>query len=348
MKLETVVWEKGLVKLIDQSQLPAKLVYLRCKDVKQLWWAIRTLKVRGAPAIGAAAALGMVLGVHKKHYTNFSNFAKKMDELFSYLASARPTAINLVWALKRIKNVALINKKQSIEKIKALMQKEALTLINEDKKNCRKMAEFAQGLIKNNDRILTYCNTGIFATIDYGTALGCIYRAKEKGKSIKVFACETRPLLQGARLTCWELKRKKIDVTLICDNMAGYLMQRGQIDKVFIGADRIVKNGDVANKIGSYNLAVLASYHKIPFYVVAPYSSFDLSIEDGKKIPIEERDKEEVRSLFFKKPITLPEVDIYNPAFDLVPNQLISAIVTESGILRPPLARNIARLYSLH
>ncbi len=346
LKLETVAWEKGAVKLIDQSRLPGKLVYLRCKTVKQIWWAIRKLKVRGAPAIGAAAALGLVLGTRKRKYSNFSIFKNRLDELFVYLFSARPTAVNLVWALLRIINVAIENKSKKIEQIKELLFREATAILNEDKKVCRRMANIAQVLVKNNDRILTYCNAGILATVDYGTALGVIYRAKERGKKIKVYACETRPLLQGARLTCWELKKNKVDVTLICDNMAGYLMQQKKIDKIFIGADRIARNGDVANKIGSYSLAVLARFHQIPFYVVAPHSTFDLSLANGKRIPIEQRGAEEVRGLFFRQSITAADVDIYNPAFDVIPHRLVTGIVTESGLLTPPFKKKISHLFA--
>jgi len=343
--IETVAWHKDAVVLIDQSCLPKQLLYIRCKSAKQVWQAIRTLKVRGAPAIGAAAALGMVLGINDKKYANFSVFKKRVNTLFDYFASARPTAVNLVWALKRMRKLVFRHKNKNIDEIKQLMLDEALLIIDEDKINCRKMANVGQCLIKDDDRILTYCNTGILATVDYGTALGVIYRARELKKRIKVYSCETRPLLQGARLTCWELSRSKIDVTLICDNMAGYLMQQKKIDKVFIGADRIARNGDVANKIGSYTLAVLARFHNIPFYVVAPFSTFDLSLKNGKAIPIEQRNPKEVSELFYKKPTVCAGVNIYNPAFDIVPANLITAIVSESALLRPPYEKSIKRFY---
>ncbi|MFH2137824.1 MAG: S-methyl-5-thioribose-1-phosphate isomerase [Candidatus Omnitrophota bacterium] len=347
MKLETIAWKQGAIKLIDQTKLPGKLSYIRCTTVKQVWEAIHVLKVRGAPAIGAAAALGMVLGINKKKYTGFIDFKKTVDELFTYLASSRPTAVNLVWALERTRQRALQDKSKKIEQIKKDVLDEAMAIINEDKTSCRKMADNAQSLIKNNDRILTICNAGFLATVDYGTALGCLYRAKELRKKLKVYSCETRPLLQGARLTCWELKQKGMDVTLLCDNMAGYLMQQKKIDKIFIGADRIAGNGDSANKIGSYSLSVLAKFHKIPFYVVAPRSTFDFSLKSGKEIPIEQRDKKEVTELFFKHPITAKGVNVYNPAFDVVPHELISGIITEFGVLKPPFKGNITQLMKL-
>jgi len=344
VKLETIAWEKGSVVLIDQTKLPGQLVYLRCTTAGQVWNAIRTLKVRGAPAIGAAAAFGMVLGIGKKKYSNFQTFKRRVNALYSYMSSSRPTAVNLVWALDRMKKIVSDNRSTSITRIKDCLLKEAQAIVEEDKISCRKMADHAQPLIKDNDRILTYCNTGILATVDYGTALGAVYRAQELGKTVKVYACETRPLLQGARLTCWELHRKNIDVTLICDNMAGYLMQQKKLDKIFIGADRIAANADTANKIGSYSLAVLARFHKLPFYVVAPHSTFDRKLKNGKQIPIEQRNAREVRAGWFRKPMVVQGVRIYNPAFDVIPHGLITGIVTDSGILRAPYTKKIKRL----
>ncbi|MFH1459775.1 MAG: S-methyl-5-thioribose-1-phosphate isomerase [Candidatus Omnitrophota bacterium] len=343
--MQSVKWEKGSVVLIDQTELPEKLEFLKCKDVKTLQQAIRFLKVRGAPAIGAAAALGLVLGVYQKKFSSSLALRKRIDKLYAYLAASRPTAVNLIWGLKRIRDVVIDNQELSIAQIQKVMLKEAQSIIQEDKISCRKMADYAQALVKKNDRILTYCNTGMLATVGYGTAAGVLYRAKELKKKIKVYACETRPLLQGARLTCWELSKNKVDVTLICDNMAGYLMQQKKIDRVFIGADRIAANGDTANKIGSYSIAVLANFHKIPFYVVAPRSTFDLNLKQGNQIPIEERSEKEVKEMFFKKPIALPCVDVYNPAFDVVPNKLITAIVTDTGIIRAPFKKNISSIF---
>jgi len=344
LKLQAVTWENGSVVLIDQTKLPAKLVYMRCRSLSQLWQAIRSLQVRGAPAIGAAAGLGMVMGLNAKKHADFNSLKKHADKLASYLESSRPTAVNLPRALTRIKEVIKKNRSCCVARIKQLILKEALSIINEEKNSCRKMADNAQCLIKKNDVILTYCNTGFLATIGLGTALGAVYRAKELKKKIKVYACETRPLLQGARLTCWELKKKHLDATLICDNMAGYLMQQKKIDKVFIGADRIAGNGDTANKIGSYSLAVLAYFHNIPFYVVAPSSTFDFNIKNGRQIPIEERPHAEVKKGWFKQQIAPSEIKVYNPAFDVVPNKLISGIITEKSLLSPPYSKKIQAL----
>ncbi len=348
MKFKTITWEQGEIVLIDQTKLPGRLVYARCSTVKQLWKAIHDLKVRGAPAIGAAAALGMVLGLSKKNEKDFSELKKNIDALFKYIASARPTAVNLVWALKRMRNAAQANRGKPVAAIKKLMLKVALDIIEEDKSSCRKMADNAQCLIKKNDCIMTYCNAGMLATVGCGTALGVIYRANELGKNVKVYSCETRPLLQGARLTCWELHKHKVDVTLICDNMAGYLMQQKKIDKIFVGADRIAANGDAANKIGSYSLAVLAAFHKIPFYVVAPYSTFDLSLSSGSEIPIEERGAGEIRKGWYKCSMVAKGVKIYNPAFDVIPNKLISAIVADTCLIKPPYIKSIKKLEKLN
>lgn len=343
MKFKTIAWEKDEIVLIDQTKLPARVEYVHCITVKQLWQAIHDLKVRGAPAIGAAAALGMVLGVNKKKEKNFLELKKNINRLFKYIASSRPTAVNLVWALGRMRNVAIINSGKPVVTIKKLMLKEAKDIIGEDKASCCQMADNAQVLIKKNDCIMTYCNAGMLATVGCGTALGVIYRANELGKNVKVYSCETRPLLQGARLTCWELTEKRVDVTLICDNMAGYLMQQKSIDKIFVGADRIAANGDAANKIGSYSLAVLARFHKIPFYVVAPYSTFDLKMRSGDEIPIEERSAREVRDSWYKCSMVDKRVKIYNPAFDVIPSSLISAIVTDACLIKPPYIKNIKK-----
>jgi len=341
VKLETVAWDKGSVVVIDQTRLPGKLRFLRCRTAAQVREAIRTLQVRGAPAIGAAAGLGLVLGVNAGKCRDVAALEKKADEICAGLASARPTAVNLVWALQRVRQVISRHRDQPVGRIRERMLAEAQSIIREDKRNCRAMAEHAQPLVKKNARILTVCNAGILATIDYGTALGVVYRARELNKNVSVYACETRPLLQGARLTCWELRRKRVPVTLICDNMAGYCLQQNKIDMVVVGADRIAANGDAANKIGSYMLAVLARFHRVPYYVVAPRSTFDLRLKTGRQIPVEQRDPAEIRSLWFKRPMVAAGVNIYNPAFDIVPAELISAIVTETGIITPPYGKNI-------
>jgi methylthioribose-1-phosphate isomerase len=333
--ISTIEWKNGKVRLIDQTQLPQRLVHIECGDAKTLWHAIKKLQVRGAPAIGIAACLGVVLGARHSKAADFSSFMKELDKVVRYLGSARPTAVNLFWALEKMRSCALKNSKRPVAAIKKQLLNEALKVIEEDKRVCRGMAAYGARLIKNGDVILTHCNAGALATADYGTALGVLYRAKADGKKFKVYADETRPLLQGARLTAWELEKHGIDVTLICDNMAAALMAQGKIDKIFVGADRIASNGDTANKIGTYNLAVLAHYHKIPLYVVAPVSTFDFAIKSGSQIPIEERSHKEVTEIGGRL-IAPKNVKAYNPAFDVTPSELITAIVTEKGILKRP------------
>jgi methylthioribose-1-phosphate isomerase len=344
MRIRTIEWKENAIKIIDQSQLPQRLKYIYIRDVNTLWRAIKSLKVRGAPALGAAAALGVYLGVKYSKTEDFNLFFRQLSKVCRYIGSSRPTARNLFFGIERMREAALKNKDKSIDEIKRLLLEEANKIIEEDRRACRRMGNFGARLIEDKDAILTICNAGILATIDYGTALGVVYSAKNKGKRIKVFACETRPMLQGARLTAWELKNNHIDVTLICDGMAAQLMKNGKIDKVFIGADRVALNGDIANKIGSYNLAVLCAYHKIPFYVVAPVSTFDFKIKSGKEIAIEERNPKEVTHLFFKKPIAAEGIKVFNPAFDITPHDLITAIITDQGVIGPPYEKNIAGL----
>ncbi len=344
MNIRTIEWKNNAIKIIDQTKLPGKLEYLYIKDLKTLWQAIKELKVRGAPALGAAAALGVYLGIKDLRAKNFFEFRRELDKVVKYLASSRPTARNLFWGFEEMLNAAEEAKDKPVALIKKRLFREAKEIIEKDRQTCRKIGFYGAKLFKNKDTVLTVCNAGILATIDYGTALGVIYRAKEEGKILKVFACETRPLLQGARLTTWELKRKNIDVTLICDNMAATLMQQGKINKVIAGADRIAANGDTANKIGTYSLAVLAMYHKIPFYVAAPSSTFDLHIKSGKDIPIEQRAREEITNLFSNRPLAASGIKVYNPAFDVTPHNLISAIITDKGIIRPPFKNNIRKI----
>ncbi len=346
MKIITLEWINNKVKLIDQTKLPHKLEYLYIDKAKDLWQAIKLLKVRGAPALGAAGALGVYLGIKDTKAKTFVLFSRELDKASRYIASSRPTARNLFWGIERVRKVAKDNKGKSLATIKKLILEEALKVIASDMSSCRKIAQYGSNLIKDNDAVLTICNAGILATIDYGTALGVLYRAQEKGKMIKVFACETRPLLQGSRLTAWELKNKGIDVTVICDNMAGTLIQQGKVNKVIAGADRIAANGDTAKKIGTYSLAVLSNYHKIPFYIAAPASTFDLRAVSGRDIRIEERGAREVRELLFKKVIAPKGVKVFNPAFDVTPHNLISAIITDRGVIRPPYVKNIKRLIS--
>lgn len=344
MDIRTIEWKNGKIKLIDQTKLPGSFEYIYIDDLKDLWHAIKVLKVRGAPALGAAAALGAYLGVKNSRAKSFSEFNAQLDKVISYIASSRPTARNLFWGLERIRRAASQNKDKQVDLIKKLLFKEANAIVEEDRASCRRIGYFGAKLVNKNDTILTVCNAGILATIDYGTALGVIYRAEEEGKNIKVFACETRPLLQGARLTAWELNKKGIDVTLNCDNMAAALMAQGKIDKVIAGADRIAANGDSANKIGTYSLAVLANFHKIPFYIAAPKSTFDLSIKSGKEIPIEQRSHTEVTGLFSKASIAAKNVKVFNPAFDVTPHQLITAIITDKGVIKAPYAKNIPKI----
>jgi methylthioribose-1-phosphate isomerase len=344
MDIKTIEWSGNKIKLIDQSRLPQELKFLYLKDLNSLWRAIRLMKIRGAPALGVAAALGVYLGIKDSKAKTLLKFYKDLDKVITYLGSCRPTARNLFSSLERMNKIAIRNKDKEIKVIKGLLFKEAKLIAEEDLVSCKRIAFYGARLIKDNERILTLCNAGMLAAIKYGTALSPIYKAHEEGKSIKVYACETRPMLQGARLTTWELRKAGIDVTLICDNMAAALMKRGLIDKVIVGADRIASNGDTANKVGTYNLAVLSRHHKIPFYIAAPGSTFDLKLDSGSQIPIEERNPKEITEMFFKRPIAPRGIKVFNPAFDVTPHNLISAIITDKGIIRPPFKKNIARI----
>jgi len=301
------------------------------------------MKVRGAPAIGIAGALGVLLTSEKSKAQDFNKFKKEILKSIRFLASSRPTARNLFWALERMQGTLMANKRKNVDEIKKILKREAFKVVREDKDICRRMARHGARLVKRHDNILTHCNAGGLATADYGTALGVLFEAKKEKKGITVYVDETRPLLQGARLTSWELKKAGIKTILICDNMAAEIMLKGKIDRIFVGADRIARNGDTANKIGTYNLAVLAKYHNIPFYVVAPTSTFDLTLKNGRDIPIEQRDKKEV--LEFKgKRIAPSGIGVCNPAFDVTPSKLITAIITEIGILKRPYKKSIARI----
>ena len=340
MAIETIKWVHNSAKIIDQTKLPAKLEYIYCRDVKRMWQAIKRLEVRGAPAIGVAGAFGILLGVQHFKGDDRQAFLKQLHHTCDYLATSRPTAINLFHMIEAMRVVALEHPTAHVKTLKKLLFRKAMEIFAEDRRVCRRMGDYGAKLIKNGMCCLTVCNAGALATVDYGTAQGVFYSAKKQGKKFSVYACETRPLLQGARLTCWELTREKIDTTLICDNMAATLMAQGKVDIIFTGADRIAVNGDAANKIGTYMLAVLAKHHGVPFYMVAPKSSFDLGIKLGKQIPIEQRNPNEVTH--FAGVATAPRgVKVYNPAFDVTPASLISGIVTEYGIINPPYRRNI-------
>ena len=345
MAVETIKWVKDCARIIDQTKLPNKLEYIDCRDVKTMWDAIKTLQVRGAPAIGVAAAFGVLLGVQYFKSDDRAKFLTIFNFTCNYLATSRPTAVNLFNMLERMKAVVANHPDASVKQWQKLLHSEAIAIFKEDQTVCRTMGDHGAKLIKNGMTALTVCNAGALATVDYGTALGVFYSAKKMGKKFKVVSCETRPLLQGARLTCWELTRAKIDTTLICDNMAATLMRQGKIDIIFAGADRIASNGDAANKIGTYMLAVLAHHHNVPFYIVAPKSTFDLKIKTGAEIPIEERKPEEVTN-FAGTPTAPKGVKVYNPAFDVTPSQLIHGIVTEYGIIRAPYVGNIKSTFA--
>jgi len=344
MNTPTICWQRGSAKLIDQTRLPHKLEYIYCRDVKTLWQAIKVLSVRGAPALGVAAGFGVLLGMKDFKGKDSRKFVKYVNKVCDYIGTSRPTAVNLFNVLEQMRKVAAGHQDLSVNDIKDHLTQEAFRVYDEDRQVCRKMGNYGASLIKDNAAIMTVCNAGALATVDYGTALGVMYAAKEKKKKFKVYACETRPLLQGARLTTWELLRAKIDTTLICDSMAASVMRDKGVNAVFTGADRVASNGDSANKIGTYSLAVLAKHHKIPFYIVAPYSTFDMNIKSGKEIPIEERDQSEVTG--FGGVRTAPKnIKAFNPAFDVTDHRLITAIITEEGIIRPSFKTNIKKTF---
>ncbi|MDP2923456.1 MAG: S-methyl-5-thioribose-1-phosphate isomerase [Candidatus Omnitrophota bacterium] len=328
---------------LDQTELPAKEVWRECKSLQDGYRAIKRLEVRGAPLIGVFAAYCIAVTSQKLSLRK-AIFSKQLKSAIAYLKTARPTAVNLFWALERLEKAVLEHKNNNPEQLKSIILNQARQIHMEDVSLCEQMARHGVRLVKNGDRILTHCNTGFLATSGEGTALAVICKAHKIYKNIKVYADETRPLLQGARLTIWELTKRKIPCTLICDNMAAYLMQKGQIDKVFVGADRIARNGDTANKIGTYNVAVIAYYHKIPFYVVAPFGTFDLKLKNGAMIPIEQRRKDEVRKVLGKVYISPKKVSVFNPAFDVTPHHLITAIISDKGIIYPPYKNNIKKV----
>ena len=331
----TVEWKDGAVRLLDQSRLPDAVEFLECRDVESVVQAIRQLKVRGAPAIGVTAAMGVALGAQSIDTTDYDRFAGAMRAVCDRLAATRPTAVNLFWAIERMKQKMAALRTQPIASIKAALMKESQSVLDEDIALCKAMGRHGAALISTGQVVLTHCNAGALATAGYGTALGVIRAAWEQGKKIRVFADETRPVLQGARLTVWELMQDSIPVTLITDNMAGSLMRQGQIHLCVVGADRIAANGDVANKIGTYSVAVLAKAHGIPFYVAAPYSTIDLKTLSGSEIPIEQRNPLEVTSIHGSHPIAPKGAAVYNPAFDVTPADLISGIITERGVFKP-------------
>jgi len=344
--VETIRWVGGLrghVELVDQTRLPREFTYIRCHNTRQVWEAIKSLRVRGAPAIGIAGAMGLVLGVRNSVAADLEEFLGELRAVRDYLESSRPTAVNLFWALGRMAEVAQQDAGLPLPELKERLLQETLAILEEDRDVCRRIGANGAELLSDGDCVLTHCNAGGLATADYGTALAVLFAAKEQGKRVSAYADETRPLLQGARLTTWELRRADIPVTLICDSTAAHVMSKGAVDAVIVGADRIAANGDTANKIGTYGLSVLAREHAVPFYVAAPASTFDLSLADGSRIPIEQRDPEEI-TRWGNRVIAPDDIEVYNPAFDVTPAANITAIITELGVIREPDASKIAAL----
>ena len=343
MKFKTIEWKKDRVRILDQRRLPQEVRYFDCKDASSVAEAIRTLAVRGAPAIGVAAAMGIALAARRTRSYEPSAFRKNLDKVFQKIGQARPTAVNLFWALDRMKKTLNQDHSLSVEALRDRLEAEALKIFDEDMEVNRKIGEHGKSLIHDGDRILTHCNAGALATVGYGTALGVLYAAWSEGKRFRVYVDETRPLLQGIRLTAWELTQAKIPVTVITDNMASWVMKKEGINLVLTGADRIARNGDTANKIGTYGLAILSKWHGIPFYVAAPTSTVDLDFVNGLGIPIEERDPSEVTHVYGK--LVAPKgINVFNPAFDITPQFFIKAIITEKGIIRKPFARHLKRI----
>jgi methylthioribose-1-phosphate isomerase len=341
--IRTIEWTEAGVVMLDQRLLPAQETYNSYTDYREVAEAIRSMVIRGAPAIGVAAAMGIALGVKHAKAESVAELSAQFDDICKVISSTRPTAVNLFWAVERMRRVFARVRSQGIEAVRAALICEAQAMHLEDIDANRAIGRFGQELIPGKATILTHCNAGALATAGYGTALGVVRAAVEEGKEVRVFADETRPFLQGARLTAWELQKDNIPVTVITDNMAGHFLHQGMIDCVVVGADRIAANGDVANKIGTYSVAVLARENNVPFFVAAPLSTLDLSIPDGRHIPIEERDSCEVRSLCGVA--TTPDgVPVRNPAFDITPHSYIRAIITERGIARPPYAQTLRAL----
>ena len=341
---ESISWEEDHLSILDQTQLPLREIYSDVNTIGQVWDAIKKLKVRGAPAIGIAGAYGLYLGVRELDSKNFTSFNVELNRWIEYLKSSRPTAANLSWALERINQTVYANKDKELDEIKEIILKTAKTIHDEDKRVCKKIGENGSELVKKEWNILTHCNTGASATGAYGTAFSVILHAHHQEKDIHVWVDETRPLLQGARLTTWELQKAGIPFHLITDSTAGSLMNNGKVDMVVVGADRVTANGDTANKIGTYSLAVLAKENDIPFYVALPLSTFDLQSETGEEIEIEEREPEEVTHIS-KSPLTPKKTDAYNPAFDITPHKYITGFITEQGIVKPDFKKNIKKLF---
>lgn len=339
--LPTIAWKGNAIVMIDQRKLPSREVYIECRDHHQVARAIERMVIRGAPAIGVAAAFGLALGMGKLR--GAKNLDRAFERIYRRLEQTRPTARNLFWALERMRAVYEGNRALKLGALQKRLKEEALAIEREDAETNKRIGDWGKALIPENAAVLTHCNAGELATAAFGTALGVIRAAFQEGKKIRVFADETRPFLQGARLTCWELDREGIPVVLITDSMAGWLMRRGEISVAVVGADRISRNGDTANKIGTYSAAVLARENGIPFYVAAPMSTIDFSLADGSLIPIEERNPDEVR-MIGGRCLTLPGVEVRNPAFDVTPAAYVSGIITEKGVARPPYEKSLKLL----
>lgn len=333
--IPTVEWKNGVVRMLDQTKLPLEVVYNECKDYQTVAKGIKDLWVRGAPAIGVSAAMGLALGARQVHAASFEEFWPKFEEICASMASTRPTAVNLFWAIDRIKKFVQENRDKGLDAIRDLLVEESQRMLDEDIATNKRIGAYGAVFVADGDNIITHCNAGSIATAGYGTAEGVMRAAVEEGKRIHVYVDETRPVLQGARLTAWELMQENIPSTLITDNMAGYFMYHDMIDLAIVGADRISRNGDVANKIGTYGLAVLCKEHGIPLYVAAPLSTIDFTMESGSLIPIEERDPREVTHVFGKVQIAPDNVKAANPAFDVTPARYIAAIITEVGAFSP-------------
>jgi methylthioribose-1-phosphate isomerase len=343
LSFQTLSWEDDHLRLLDQTKLPGEVSYVDCRTVEQVWKAIRGLLVRGAPAIGIAAGYGLYLAIRNVETEQFTEFFQALEKAHGYLESSRPTGRNLKVILDRLRAAALRHQTKPVAEIKRLILEEAERAEAEDFELCESIANCGASLLQDGDGVMTHCNAGALATAGIGTALGIIYRAFWDKKRISVYATETRPVLQGARLTAWELERNGLSVKLVCEGAVAGLLREGNIQKILVGADRIVANGDTANKIGTYTIAILAAYHKIPFYVAAPTTTFDFTKKDGGEIPIEMRDADEVVHLGGAR-IAPANVEVYNPAFDVTPHHLITGIVTEKGVFGPPYERTLKEL----
>jgi len=338
--------QKNALVIIDQTLLPNKVVYLSLKTMAEIWQAIYDLQVRGAPAIGIAAAYGLYLGIKQSSAKDFDAFFTEFSKVKKYLASSRPTAVNLFWALDRMEACLMKNTSASVEKIKTALLQEAHDIKAEDIHTCRAIGEYGLSLLKPGMGLLTHCNAGQLATAKYGTATAPMYLGQEQGYNFKVFVDETRPLLQGARLTAYELNRAGIDATLICDNMAATVMSNGWVNAVFVGCDRVAANGDTANKIGTSGVAILAHYYGIPFYVCAPTSTIDMNCQTGRDIHIEQRPAEEITEKWYAQRMAPQGIKVSNPAFDVTENANITAIITEYGIAQPPFTTSLKDIFN--